>query len=437
MFRFILALSILSLASLVLRSETKSESGYIATLKATEDGSNYQVGQTAIFKLYLTKDGKPVDNAEVHGQISKEDVSLNRHFGAKTKDGTVLISYKMKEAGFLRCSASVKVKDADGKPKTISLLAGAAFEPLKIEASMEAPKDFKEYWEAQTKMLSSVPLNIVMRKVGDTDSDVELFDISADMHVGVLRGYYARPKNAAAKSCAAIILPHGAGVRSSSSASAVAWAKRGFIALDFNAHGIPNGMPKQFYEFLANSDLRNYFKIGVHDKNTTYMRSIYLRAFRALEVLTAQPEWDGKNLVSFGASQGGAQSIAAAALCDKVSYAVIGVAGMCDNTAFLKGRAVGGGWFAADRNSQKVDKPAVEASRYIDCVNFARNIKCPTFWTVNYADNVCPPSGQFAAYNAVSAPKGFSVYEESRHALSPEYYKKSVERILENVKNNK
>ena len=163
MFRFILALSILSLASLVLRSETKSESGYIATLKATEDGSNYQVGQTAIFKLYLTKDGKPVDNAEVHGQISKEDVSLNRHFGAKTKDGTVLISYKMKEAGFLRCSASVKVKDADGKPKTISLLAGAAFEPLKIEASMEAPKDFKEYWEAQTKMLSSVPLGHAAR----------------------------------------------------------------------------------------------------------------------------------------------------------------------------------------------------------------------------------------------------------------------------------
>ena len=51
---------------------------------------------------------------------------------------------------------------------------------------------------------------------------------------------------------------HGAGVRSSDLGSTVTWARDGFLALDINAHGLPNGKPDSFYSDLAKGELKDY-----------------------------------------------------------------------------------------------------------------------------------------------------------------------------------
>ena len=419
-------------------AESKTDGSYILTLKASKEGAIYNVGDTSEFVLRVVKEGKCVDNIEVSARVSKEGVLPQKFFVEKTKNGEVRIFESLSEPGFLRCEASVKIPGEDGKEKQINLTAGAGFEPLRIESSMPKPDDFDAYWKEEIAHLETVPMNIRLKPVEQADKSVELFDISVDMQQGLLSGYYARPKGAGAKSCPAIILPHGAGVRSSRAEPSIGWAKRGFIALDFNAHGIPNGMPESFYKKLAAGELKGYFIFGKHNRDESYMRKIFLRAYRALEAVKAQPEWDGKNLVAFGTSQGGAQSIFAAGACKDVSLAVIFVAGMCDNTAVKVGRAVGGGWFVAKNALPlKIDDAAIEPSRYTDCVNFARNIKCPTIWIIDLADTTCVPSSQFAAYNAVTSPKEFYTNEEAGHKVPEKCYQIMVDKVLSIVKKNK
>lgn len=85
----------------------------------------------------------------------------------------------------------------------------------------------------------------------------------------------------------------------------IGWAAQGYIALDYNAHGIPNGKPKEFYDELAKKDLKDYRYAGADNRDNSFFRVLYLRTMRALEFLMKQPEWDGKILVVNGTSQGG------------------------------------------------------------------------------------------------------------------------------------
>ena len=71
-------------------------------------------------------------------------------------------------------------------------------------------------------------------------------------------GYFARPVGAKPKSLPIILTVHAAGVRDSNLRGTAGWAGKGFLALDINAHGLPNGKPEDFYENLAKADLKDY-----------------------------------------------------------------------------------------------------------------------------------------------------------------------------------
>src|SRR5690606_31768012 len=110
---------------------------------------------------------------------------------------------------------------------------------------------------------------------------------------------------AAPKSLPAILTVHGAGVRSSSLGGPAGLAKTyQAIAMDINAHGIPNGQTKEFYDALSAGELKGYPHFGREDRETSYFLGMFLRVQRALDFLTSQPEWDGQVLVVQGSSQG-------------------------------------------------------------------------------------------------------------------------------------
>ena len=167
---------------------------------------------------------------------------------------------------------------AERQPQTAApLLAGAGFAPAEIEPSMPVPSDFKAYWDKQREILSSIPMNAKMSRVDYKDPKIEVFDVQADSFNGLMTGYYARPAGSKPKSCPAVVLPHGAGVYTSGMGNAVNWAKNGFIALDFNAHGIKNGQPQEFYDNLKKGKLNGYPHFGANDRDKTFFRTLYMR----------------------------------------------------------------------------------------------------------------------------------------------------------------
>ncbi len=86
---------------------------------------------------------------------------------------------------------------------------------------------------------------------------------------------------------------------------------------------------------------------------------------------------------------------------------------LCDHESELKG--VAGGWPHYFYKAKNVDPKRIEGARYYDGVNFARRVKCDSWFSFGYNDEVVPPTSSYSTYNIVTAPKTLSVYQQTGH----------------------
>jgi cephalosporin-C deacetylase-like acetyl esterase len=343
--------------------------------------------------------------------------------------GAARIETTLDEPGFLLCQ--VECGTADGR-KPARAFAGAGVSPLEIKPSLPSPADFDEFWLAQKNALQAVPPNLRVKAGGPAPSaaGIELLDVQADCAGGApVSGCLARRAGAKPGSLPAILTLHGAGVHSAMRNVATGWAKDGFLALDINAHGLPNGRPPSFYAQLAKGALKDYRTRGLTSRETFYFRGMFLRVLRALDIIAAQPEWNRRTLVLYGTSQGGAQAIAGAALDARVTLLVAGVPAMCDHSGMMAGRA--SGWPRLVPVTDGVpDAAALATARYYDMVNFAARVRAPALFTVGFIDRTCPPATVYAAFNALPAPKEIFNDIAAGHENTPEAKRRMRDAVL-------
>jgi cephalosporin-C deacetylase-like acetyl esterase len=203
----------------------------------------------------------------------------------------------------------------------------------------------------------------------------------------------------------------------------VNWCKQGsgMLTLDINAHGLPNGKPKEFYADLANTDLKNYRTQGRQSRDEIYFRGMFLRLIRGIDFLTSQPEWNGEKLIVYGSSQGGFQALAAAGLDSRVTFICAGVPAGCDHTGSQANRISGWPKLVATDSAGQPEPQSLQAARYFDAVNFGRRAKCQgAALTVGFIDTTCPPTSVYAAFNVLSMPKSMHTDPLSGHTSTPE-----------------
>lgn len=370
----------------------------------------YKKGETVSFRISLREKGEPDENQLATWEIVKDGLAPVASGTTPLENGEATVSVKVDEPGFLLCQATVP---GESKPA----LGGAAIDPLEIRPSSKMPRDFDAFWKEQLNRLNAVPKNFQLTPVPSPTAGVDTFDLQADCLGAPVSGYFARAVDAKKGSLPAILLLHGAGVGSGRLETAANWAQKGLLALDINAHGLPNGKPDEFYKDLAAGDLKDYPTWGQEKRETVYFLGMFLRVVRALEFLTSQPEWDGRTLIAFGSSQGGAQALAGAALDNRVTFVVAGVPAMCDHAAELAGRDPG--WPKFLRTTAAL-KPAVQkAVSYFDMVSMASRIKVPVFFTVGFLDQTCPPATVYAAYNELGGEKSIFNDVPSGHTNTP------------------
>jgi cephalosporin-C deacetylase-like acetyl esterase len=403
------ALAFLTLAR---GAEKEAKPAHTLTAIAERSGAIYQRGETVTFLLTLEEHGKPADG-EVDWTLTKDGVAPTRSGKVAVKGGKASVTGSLAEPGFLQLRATVP----SGAQK-VTALAGAGIEPTAIAPSAPAPADFDAFWAEQKRQLAAVPMNPRLTATKSATANVEVFDLQLAALGAPVSGYFARPAKAAARSLPAILTVHGAGVRSASATGPAGWARDGALALDINAHGIPNGKPSAFYEALAAGELKDYRAKGRESRDTIYFKGMMLRLVRAIDFLAAQPEWDGRTLVVYGSSQGGFQAIVAAGLDPRVSFLAAGVPAGCDHTGALVGRIAGWPKFIAT-NEQKPAPAVVEAVKYYDGVNFAARAKVPAIFTVGFIDTTCPPTSVYAAYNALREPKEIFHDIKAGHTNTP------------------
>ncbi len=358
----------------------------------------YDVGDPVTFTITVSEGKKPVQEGEISYALSEDGMKTIRSGKLQLDGGPVTVTGSLSRPGFLRCTVTLTIKGS----KPIRKLAAAAIAPEEIGVSREAPEDFDEFWTRQKAALAAIPMEAELTEV--PGRDLPVFDVQIKSLGEPVSGYYARPKGAKPKSCPIILWVHGAGVRSSSLGNAVTGAQKGMLSMDINAHGLPNGKPAEFYKQEAAGRLRGYSHHGRESRDTVYFKGMFLRLVRAIDFLTAQPEWDGRTVAVVGHSQGGYQALVAGGLDPRVTFIGTGVPAGCDHSGNAAGRIAG--WpKIVPLSDGKPDAKILQAARYVDAVSFAARCKAEAIMSVGFIDTVCPPTSCYAAYNQLKGAK--------------------------------
>lgn len=373
---------------------------FIIGVKADKKDSVYRTAEKIKFSVILLKDGKAVPGKKLSYLIERD--------GSETLKGEIVSAEKpvlmetfLEKPGFALCTVSFTDNGREFKS-----FAGAGAMPYEIKPVSACPDDFDKFWSEKKVELNKIPVSFKKEKVEtppEFKGKLECFEVKADCgEFGQVSGYLVMPVNAAEASLPAIVLYQSAGVLSVNLKYICERSGGNKIAFGVNAHGIDNGRPEEYYKNISREKLEGYPYFNMDDRNKIYFVGMFLRAYRALQIVKSLPEWDGRTLIAFGGSQGGGQALAATALDPDVTFCVARISALCDNHGIFEKRKSGWPQFIKKAKKTEADKVA-DAVRYVDAVNFASRIKAGVVMTVGFIDRTCSPSSCFAAYNSIPA----------------------------------
>lgn len=398
---------------------------YVVRFEPDHADHLYEVGETATFTVTVLQGGRPVERAGAQWRFTRENGEVVSSGISTLTDGQGQITAQLTEPGFLR--AHVTVVGAGG---SATGSASVGFSPHLIQISRPAPDDFDEFWETKKAELAAIPPVAQLTPVASGVVGVEAFDVRVDSLGVSVSGYLARPTNAEPGTLPAIVMLHGAGVSSARMTAVTGWASDGALALDINAHGIPNGHPGSYYTQLAANELLDYRTWGRESRDEFYFLGMFLRVIRAIDFITSQPEWDGKTLVLYGTSQGGAQALAGAGLDERVTFFAAGVPAMADFGGMVKDRPMR--WDLRTMNPAQAERIR-ETLQYFDTAQFAARTKADGFFTAAFLDNTVFASTVYAAHNAVSGSVGIFNDPLVGHTNTPEALQAMRSAVLDHM----
>jgi len=156
---------------------------------------------------------------------------------------------------------------------------------------------------------------------------------------------------------------------------------------------------------------------GIGSRETYYYRRLMTDAVLAVDAARSLDVIDGDRIGVMGGSQGGALSLAAAALGTRVRAAAVNVPFLAD---FPRAITITDAYpfrEVTDYLATHRDKApqVLETLAYFDSVNFARRAKATARFSVGLMDQTSPPSTVFAAYNAYAGDKQIAVWPYNGH----------------------
>lgn len=369
----------------------------------------YRIGDSATFRVALDRAGREVPGARVIVALGAERMRAMRTDTVAGTSRGVTHRGALDVPGFLRATAQVTIDGVE-----YSEMATAAFEPERIDASITMPADFQEFWTRAITQARRVPLLPVMTRLSEhSTTDVDVYHVSFQNHRAGSRLYGMLSVPTKPGRYPAMLVVPGAGVRPYF--PSVATARRGVIHLAIGIHGIPVDRDSLLYNELRATALASYSSSGAEDRDAYYYKRVIVGVLRAGDFLHGLPQFDGRNYVVQGGSQGGALAIIAGALDPRVKGIASSYPAMADQPGYFRGRA--GGWphMFADTLRVKAKGEKLETIRYYDVVNFARLLKVPGIYAWGFNDTTVPPTSMYAAYNLITAPKELYVVVEAEH----------------------
>lgn len=370
----------------------------------------YKVGETATFRISVTKSATPLAGAVIDYEAGPEMYQDVKKTAVVLKDGTLTVKGKMTKPGFYR----VDVKTTIGG-KEYKGACAAAFSPEQLKPTTVNPADFDQFWQNAISEARHTDLNPTKRLLPERcTKDVNVYEVSFQNVRWGSRTYGILCEPVKQGKYPALLRVPGAGVRPYG--GDIYTASKGAVTLEIGIHGIPVTMQQSVYDDLGQGALNGYWEFGMDNRDKSYYKHVVLGCIRALDYIEQYTPWNGKELGVTGSSQGGFLSLATAGLDRRITFYAPVHAALCDHTASLKGVACGWPHYFYWNKGKGMEKQ-IETSRYYDGVNFARRItNAQTGWfSFGYNDDVVPPTTAWATYNIVKGPKSITPYQQTAH----------------------
>jgi cephalosporin-C deacetylase len=299
------------------------------------------------------------------------------------------------------------------------------------------PRDFDDYWASALRELDATDPEPELVPNGEIHPrGAEVFDLWF-RGVGGARIYakYARPRGAAAPG-PAVLMFHGYTMNSGDWLEKLAWTGQGFAvaALDCRGQG---GRSEDNTPVKGNTH-HGHFIRGLDDApDKLLFRRIFLDTVQLARVVMSFPEVDASRVGSHGGSQGGALSIACAALEPRIARCVSVFPFLSDYRRVWE-MDLAKDAYAELRNFFRLFDPRHEREDeiftrlgYIDVKNLAPRIKARVLMGLSLMDPICPPSTQFAVFNNITAPKDAIIYPDFAHEALPGFTDRAFDFLSE------
>lgn len=390
---------------------------------AVPDHANwiYKSGDKPVIEIQLYKYGMPVVSQKI--KVTEGTILLEPEYTDEitVKNGKAV--YKMhpsKRAGFREVTFDF-VDPVSGKSHWHHITVG--FDPDKIKPYTQEPKDFKSFWDSELKKNKEIPAEYKVTRLEqfcNENHETYLVKMKVD-NLHIAYGYLCKPVGAAAGSLPALFCPPGAGIKPIG--PAMHFADDGYISVNCEIHGIDPMLDKEHYNEIYSafkeSRYHSYYSIGIESRERYYMKHVYLAMVRWIDFLIAQPEWDGKNVIAKGGSQGGGLSIVTAALDPRVTLCVPNYPALADMCAGADPKR-SSGYPHYEREPEFLTETALKTLPYFDVCNFAKYVKCPTYMSWGFNDGTCPAECSYAVWNLLSCPKESLITPVNEHWTTEE-----------------
>ena len=286
------------------------------------------------------------------------------------------------------------------------------------------PDDFEQYWGGAVEEMRSTDPQIELVPHALSAQFAECFDLYFTGVAGArIHAKYLRP----AKSDAphpAVLLFHGYSGNSGDWSDKLHYVAQGFSVAALDCRG--QGGESEDVGGVRGSTLRGHIIRGLgDDPRKLLFRDIFLDCAQLAGIVMDRPEVDAKRVGATGGSQGGALTLACAALEPRIARAAPMYPFLCDyqrvwemdlaEAAYEELKAYFR-WF--DPRHEREPELFTRLG-YIDVQHLAPRIKAKVLMFVGLMDMVCPPSTQFAAYNKISSEKDVVIYPDFGHEALP------------------
>ena len=172
---------------------------------------------------------------------------------------------------------------------------------------------------------------------------------------------------------------------------------------------------------LGNTVKGHIIRGAVEGREHLFYKDVYLDIYQLVEIVASLSQVDEKRLSSYGASQGGALALVAAALNPRIQRTVAIYPFLSDFRRVLE---IGNTSEAYDELFRyfkfhdpfhETEEEIMATLAYIDVKNLAHRIQGEVKMITGLDDDVCYPITQFAIYNRLTCDKAYRIMPEYAH----------------------